>query len=98
LVVGSAADDACLYGLHHVVGQGATERAGGIDVHRGRGQGVDVEHVDLRMQQPHPIHRVAIDVGDDDGRAVVEQVLDQVVADLADPGAPDPAAAQGGGA
>ena len=50
--------------------------------------------LDGRDGGAHPLDRVGVDVADDDGGAVLEQVLDEVVADLADALDGDPAAVQ----
>src|SRR5207302_10462636 len=86
LVVGRTADDLRLQDAHDVVGQRTAQSARRVDVH---GLGLDVvdpHDVDLRVEHPHTVDRVAVDVGHHHRGAVLEQMLDEVVTDLADAG------------
>ena len=83
--------------LEHLVADRTAHRARGVDVDLardelvGRGDGLD-----LRVLRADRLHRGGVDVGDDDGRAVLDQVAHEVAPDLADAGDADGAAGEGG--
>ena len=78
-----------------LVGERAAERARGVDVELGGDQRVGVGHGPyVGVLGPHRGDRGLVHVGDDDRRAVLDEVPDQVPADLADAGDADRAAVQ----
>src|SRR5699024_4807705 len=78
-----------------VVVQRATEGARGVDVDRFPDQHVGVRHrAHVLVLALHPPYRGVVNVGDHHVRAVRDEMADQVPADLADAGDPDPAAGQ----
>src|SRR5439155_4790953 len=98
LVVGAAGDHLGPDQGYGVVVEGAAERGRRVHVDvRGDQRALVGGDVDLRVRGTDPVDRGRAHVGHHDRGAVVEQVLDQVLADLADPGHADPAAGQGGG-
>ena len=95
LVVGRAADDPGRQHLDHVVGEGAAQGAGRVDVERRRDELVGRPgHPDVGVLADHPGDRRGRHVVDDDRGAVLDQQPDQVVADLPDAGDADGAAGE----
>ncbi len=95
LVVRRAAHGGRAQASRDTLVQGASEGAGRVQVELGADHRVGVRHdVHLRVGGTERLDGCGRDVGDDDVRALVDRVADQVAADLADAGDADPPSGQ----